>query len=169
MGLSPVMEIWNVTDPWNLIEEVEGQRWKHGEKDERKHADKKGFLITSTSLCVQCVLKQRGACMCTAGVLFVGWVQVLMSVAWHVFVRLLFPGLCIYVYNHVCFLWRVLWCVWVAVHTHVSCWVSLVAVPHHCCVPPGLCCWLHSPLLFCRMLCVQLSFTLFYSTLLLKV
>lgn len=68
-----------------------------------------------------------------------------------VFACLPSPGCCIYVYNHMCFflMARVHWCVWVAVHTHVSCWVSLVAVPHHCSVPPGLCCWLHSALLFC--------------------
>lgn len=54
MGLSPAMEIWNVTDLWNLIEE-EGQRWrkKHGVKDERKRADKKGFITISRNLCVQ--------------------------------------------------------------------------------------------------------------------
>lgn len=68
MGLSPVMEIWNVTDLWNLIEEEEGLRWKHREKDGRKHIDKRGFMITSMDLCVQCALQQRFVCMCTTGV-----------------------------------------------------------------------------------------------------
>lgn len=45
------------------------------------------------------------------------------------------------------------WCVYVAVHTHVSCWL-LVAIPQHCAVPSGLCCWLHSPLLlYCAAIC----------------
>ena len=43
MGLSPVMEIWNVTDLWNLIEA--GRRWR--QKDGRKITDKTGFMITS--------------------------------------------------------------------------------------------------------------------------
>lgn len=49
----------------------------------------------------------------------------------------------------------------VAVHTRVSCWVSLVAVPHRRSVPPGLCCWLGPPLLCCcaaALLCAQLVF-----------
>lgn len=54
MGLSPVMEIRNAMVIWSLIEEDEGL--STAKKDERKHADKKGFMVTIIRLCVQCVL-----------------------------------------------------------------------------------------------------------------
>lgn len=127
-------------------------------------------MITSSnseqSSCVHWVLNQRCVCMCTTGVLSV-WLLMCTGTCEHgVCVCSPYPGLCV---SCVLFMTHVYWCVRVAVHTNVSCWVSLVVVPHHCSVPSGLCCWLHSPLLFCcAAICFVLSSVLLDSILLLK-
>lgn len=57
-----------------------GAKCKQEDSDERKQADEKGSIESST-LCVQCVLRGLRALMCTTGVLFLGRVQVPLSAA----------------------------------------------------------------------------------------
>lgn len=99
MGLSPVMEIWNVTDVWNLIEEEgeEGAEMEAGrKKNEKKRADKKRIcgnqLEIVCSVCTRTktpIARALQVCCCWMG---------------RVFARVPFPALCIYVCNRVCFL-----------------------------------------------------------------
>lgn len=127
-------------------------------------------MITSMSSCVQYVLKQMRACMCITGVLFVGCVQVLVSMT------------CKCVCLHAClFLACVSMCIIMCVF-YGPCAVVCVGCRAHPCEllgvsgsrPSSLLCSPRSvllaslsslALLCCRMLCVQLSLTLFYSNL----
>lgn len=82
MGLSPVMEIWNVTDAWNLIEEEEEEGAEIGsweKKNEKKRADKTRicgnkleFMCSvctgtkaQTARALQVCCLSDGACVCT--------------------------------------------------------------------------------------------------------
>lgn len=114
-----------------------------GDKQIRKEQDNNNDFMCS--VCTE----TKYACMCTAGVS--GCAQVLITLSSSVHLNACLFLYVVYMCVHNCVFIRVheQWCVWVAVHAHVSCWVYLVDVPHHCSVPSGLRFWPHSLFVCC--------------------